>query len=168
MHYGFDPFSAEARWWDQDQRDALLAALRPYRVVAILHGHVHETRAYPVSDASGRRLDVFALGSPYYEGQPTNGGRGHFAVFRLEGDRLDAADLSWAPANPVPQMANGRDLWTGKRLASLGFQLTTTFPDGWGGWSVTRDLPTTCPPPPPPAAPARSAPPVPRAAEHPR
>ncbi len=154
MHYGFDPFSAEVRWWDQDQRDALLAALRPYNVAAILHGHVHETRAYPITDLGGRRLDVFSLGSPYYEGQSTNGGRGHFAVFRFEGNRLDAADVSWAPANPVPRMANGRDLWTGKRLASLGFQLTTTFPDGWGGWSFSRDLSGTCPP----ASSARSRP----------
>jgi hypothetical protein len=36
-------------------------------------------------------------------------------------------------------MANGRDLWTGKRLASVGFQLTTTA-DGWGGWSVAKEV----------------------------
>ena len=146
MHYGFDPFSQEARWWDPAQRAALLAALGGYNVVAILHGHVHETRAYQVDDDTGRRLDVFSLGSPYYQGQPTNGGRGHFAVFRLKGNRLDAADVSWAPANPAPQMGNGRDLWTGKRLASLGFQLTTTFAGGWGGWAFSKEIPTSCGP----------------------
>jgi cytolysin (calcineurin-like family phosphatase) len=138
MHYGFDAFSAEARWWDAEQRQLLLDVLRPYNVVAILHGHVHETRAYTVSDG-GKRYDVFSLGSPYYEGQPTNDGRGHFAVFRLAGRYLDAADVSWSPANPVPQMANNRDLWTGKRVADLRFQTTTRFADGWGGWSVSRE-----------------------------
>jgi cytolysin (calcineurin-like family phosphatase) len=145
MHYGFDPFSAEPRWWDQAQRTALLAALRPYNLVAILHGHVHETRVYPVTAEDGRRYDVFSLGSPYYQGQPSNGGRGHFSVFRLEGNRLDAADVSWSPANPAPQLANNLDLWTGKRVASLDFQLTTTFADGWGGWAFSKEIPTTCP-----------------------
>ena len=147
MHYGFDPFSAEARWWDEAQRQALFAALRPYNVAAILHGHVHETRAYTVDGGAGRRHDVFALGSPYYEGQPTNGGRGHFAVFRFSGGHLDAADVSWQPANPVPGMANNRDLWTGKRLGEVRFQTTTSFPDGWGGWVHSRDVPRSCPAP---------------------
>jgi hypothetical protein len=142
-HYGFDPFSAEARWWDMAQRQALFEVLRPYHVIAFLHGHVHETRAYRVGDGKGKSYDVFSLGSPYYNGQPTNGGRGHFAVFHLKGKHLDAADISWLPANPVPEMADGRDLWTGKRLASVGFQLTTTFPDGWGGWSLSKDLDDT-------------------------
>jgi cytolysin (calcineurin-like family phosphatase) len=139
-HYGFDPFSAEARWWDMVQREALFAALRPYNVIALLHGHVHETRAYRTSDATGKSYDVFSLGSPYYAGQPTNGGRGHFAIFHVTDDHLDAADVSWLPANPVPEMADGRDLWTGKRLADLAFQPTTTFADGWGGWVVSKKI----------------------------
>ena len=83
---------------------------------------------------------MFSLGSPYYQGQPTNGGRGHFAVFRLAGRQFDAADVSWQPENPVPQMANNRDIWTGKRLAGLGFQTSTSFPDGWGGWALSRAI----------------------------
>jgi cytolysin (calcineurin-like family phosphatase) len=140
MHYGFDPFSEQDRWWDAAQRQALFDLLRPYQVVAILHGHVHETRAYRVTDRLDKSYDVFALGSPYYQEQPSNGGRGHFAIFRLEGQRLEAADVSWQPDNPAPQLGDGRDLWTGKRLASLAFQTTTTFPDGWGGWAFARTL----------------------------
>jgi cytolysin (calcineurin-like family phosphatase) len=144
MHFGFDDFSSQARWWNDSQRQALFEVLRPYNVVAILHGHVHETRAYRVMDGNGKGYDVFSLGSPYYQGQATNGGRGHFAVFRLAGGHIDAADVSWLPANPVPQMANNRDLWTGKTLADVRFQLTTEFADGWGGWAFSKEI-GSCP-----------------------
>jgi cytolysin (calcineurin-like family phosphatase) len=144
MHYGFDAFSDEGRWWDEAQRLTFLAAVRPYNVVAILHGHVHETRAYTLSDATGKTYDVFSLGSPFYN-QGTNNGRGHFAVFRLSATHIDAADISWLPANPSPGMADGKDLWTGKTLADLAFQTTTTFADGWGGWSFSKEFePTAC------------------------
>ena len=98
-----------------------------------------------MDDGGGQSHDVFSLGSPYYDGQPTNGGRGHFAVFRFSGGHLDAADVSWQPANPVPGMANDRDLWTGKRLGEVRFQTTTSFPGGWGGWVHSRDIPRSCP-----------------------
>jgi cytolysin (calcineurin-like family phosphatase) len=142
MHYGFDAFSEEGRWWDEAQRLAFLEVVRPYNVVAILHGHVHETRAYTMSDAFGRGYDVFSLGSPFYT-QGTNNGRGHFAVFHLVGNHIDAADISWLPANPSPDMADNKDLWTGKQLADLRFQTTTTFADGWGGWAFSKDIDTT-------------------------
>jgi cytolysin (calcineurin-like family phosphatase) len=139
MHYGFDAFSEEGRWWDEQQRLAFLDVLRPYNVVAILHGHVHETRAYTMSDAYGKSYDVFSLGSPFYT-QGTNNGRGHFAVFHLRGTHIDAADVSWLPANPSPPLMAGKDLWTGKTLADLRFQTTTTFADGWGGWAFSKDI----------------------------
>lgn len=140
MHYGFDPFSEEGRWWDDTQRQAFLKVVRPYNIAAILHGHVHETCAYTMDDGQGKRYDVFSLGSPYYEGQGTNGVRGHFQVFHIKGAHIDAADLSWLPSNPVPGMADDEDLWTGKQLADLGFQITTEYADGWGGWSYSKDI----------------------------
>jgi hypothetical protein len=140
MHYGFDGFSEEGRWWDEAQRDALLAVLHPYDVAAVLHGHVHETHPYTVSDGTGKTYDVFSLGSPYYEGQQTNQGRGHFGVFRLRGTHLDAADVSWLPSNPSPDMADDKDLWTGKTLADVRFQATTPFADGWGGWAFSKEI----------------------------
>jgi cytolysin (calcineurin-like family phosphatase) len=142
MHYGFDAFSDEGRWWDETQRLAFLDVVRPYNVAAILHGHVHETRAYAMADAFGKTYDVFSLGSPFYS-QGTNNGHGHFAVFHLTDHHIDAADVSWLPANPSPDMADGKDLWTGKQLASLDFQLTTTFADGWGGWAFSKDIDTS-------------------------
>jgi hypothetical protein len=144
-HYGFDPFSQEERWWDAAQRMALLDVLRPYNVAALLHGHVHMTRIYQTMDRSGKIYDVFSLGSPFYAGYENNGGRGHFAIFRLKGRRLEASDVSWQPANPGSNLGNGSDLWTDRRLAALDFQPTTTYPDGFGGWSFARDLdPTSC------------------------
>jgi cytolysin (calcineurin-like family phosphatase) len=139
MHYGFDAFSEEGRWWDETQRLAFLEVVRPYNVVAILHGHVHETRAYSMLDARGKAYDVFSLGSPFYN-QGTNNGHGHFAAFHIKGNHIDAADISWLPANPSPDMADGKDLWTGKKLANLAFQTTTTFADGWGGWAYSKDI----------------------------
>jgi cytolysin (calcineurin-like family phosphatase) len=139
MHYGFDPFSEEGRWWDEQQRLAFLDVIRPYNVVAILHGHVHETRAYTMADAFGKSYDVFSLGSPFYT-QGTNNGRGHFAVFHLRGAHVDAADVSWLPANPSPTLADGKDLWSGKTLADLRFQTTTSFAGGWGGWAFSKDI----------------------------
>ncbi|HEY2514217.1 MAG TPA: hypothetical protein VGI39_25295 [Polyangiaceae bacterium] len=140
MHYGFDDFSEEGRWWDEEQRQAFLQAIRPYDIAAILHGHVHETRAYSMADTQGKAYDVFSLGSPYYEGQATNGGRGHFQVFHIKGKHIDAADISWLPSNPAPAMGDNVDLWTGKTLADVGFQITTTFADGWGGWAYSKDI----------------------------
>jgi cytolysin (calcineurin-like family phosphatase) len=59
QHFGWDPFSIERwdparttfddsgsgapHWWSEAQRDALLAAIEPYNVVAIFHGHQHES-----------------------------------------------------------------------------------------------------------------------------
>ena len=140
MHYGFDAFSEEGRWWDEGQRQAFLQAIRPYNIAAILHGHVHETRAYGMVDSQGKNYDVFSLGSPYYQGQATNGGRGHFQVFHIKGKHIDAADISWLPSNPNPTMGDNVDLWTGKTLADVGFQITTTFADGWGGWAYSKDI----------------------------
>lgn len=59
QHYGWDKFSTEhwdparktfddqgsgpSHWWSEADRQALLAALSGYNVVAIFHGHEHET-----------------------------------------------------------------------------------------------------------------------------
>jgi hypothetical protein len=143
MHYGFDDFGRQPRWWDDAQRASFLSVIRPYNVVALLHGHTHETRQYTVSDGA-KTYDVISLGSPYYEGQATNGGRGHFTVIHMKGNRFDAADVSWDPANPDPAEGDNKDLWTGKTLAGLQWQLTTTFADGWGGWKLAKTIGADC------------------------
>src|SRR5262249_32722440 len=110
----------------------------------LLHGHTHETRQYPITGA-GKTFDVISLGSPYYQGQATNGGRGHFTVIHMKGAQVDAADVSWEPANPDPAAGDNKDRWSDKSLASLQWQTTTTFADGWGGWKLTKTIPATCP-----------------------
>jgi len=121
MHYGFDDFGREARWWTDAQRQELLDVLAPRQVLGILHGHTHETRRYTVTDPkSGKSHDVISLGSPYYKGQSTNAGRGHFAIFHIEGDHLDAADVAWEPQNPDPDEGDNN--------------LAPFDSDGWGGW----------------------------------
>jgi cytolysin (calcineurin-like family phosphatase) len=140
MHYGFDDFGDETRWWDDEQRRELLRVLRPYNVVALLHGHTHETRSYRIADEQGKGYDILSLGSPYYQGQATNGGRGHFTAMHIKGDHLDAADISWAPQNPDPAEGDNKDLWTGKTLQDLRFQTTTTFSGGWGGWKLSKAI----------------------------
>jgi cytolysin (calcineurin-like family phosphatase) len=145
MHYGFDAFSTQERWWDATQRRAFLAALAPYNVLAILHGHAHQTRAYETVDEAGRAYPVIALGSPFYDLPASNAGRGHFAVFRIGPRLIEGANVSWLPANPVFTTTDGQDLWTGKRLGDLGFHTTTPFEDGWGGWRFTGTTDRPCP-----------------------
>lgn len=59
QHYGWDSFSLERwdpqkstfddegsgapHWWSEEERQALLAVLKGYNVVAVFHGHQHET-----------------------------------------------------------------------------------------------------------------------------
>jgi hypothetical protein len=144
MHYGFDPFSSEDRWWDAGQRQAFLKVLAGYKnVVALLHGHLHLTRLYQVSDEGGRSYPVFALGSPFYSSEG-NGGRGHFAVFRLSAQLIEAANVAWLPANPVLAASDGQDLWTDKRLADVAFQTETSNADGSGGWRYEKRIDLAC------------------------
>ena len=59
QHYGWDAFSSEVwdpaketfddtgggapHWWSEAERDALVATIAPYNVVALFHGHQHES-----------------------------------------------------------------------------------------------------------------------------
>jgi cytolysin (calcineurin-like family phosphatase) len=59
QHYGWDAFSTEfwdpvrrtfddtgagpPHWWSMAERDAMVAAIAPYNVVAVFHGHEHES-----------------------------------------------------------------------------------------------------------------------------
>jgi cytolysin (calcineurin-like family phosphatase) len=94
QHYGWDAFSTEdwdpiqhtfddggsgpPHWWSPAERDRLVAALAPYNVVAIFHGHQHE------SALIYRRgtLDLF---------KPKAGYMGGFAIVRVTDAFLDVA-----------------------------------------------------------------------------
>lgn len=101
-HYGFDRFGHEPRWWTDEQKAAFRYAVRPYNVVAYIHGHTHATERY-----TWEGLDVFNVGSPYYAEYNADG-RGHFTVFRITDTHLEAHDVGWSP------QARGLDpAWTG-------------------------------------------------------
>lgn len=94
QHYGWDDFSTEhwdpakttfdpqgtgdAHWWTPEERDALVAAIAPYNVLAIFHGHQHETPM--IYQAGG--FDLV---------KPVAGFMGGFAVARITDDRFEVA-----------------------------------------------------------------------------
>jgi cytolysin (calcineurin-like family phosphatase) len=92
QHYGWDTFSIERwdaaertydddgaggpHWWGEADRQALLAALKGYNVIAIFHGHQHETPLVYRRDG----LDLFKPKAAYMGG---------FAVARVTSDGMD-------------------------------------------------------------------------------
>lgn len=94
QHYGWDVFSTEAwdpakstfdeqgsgtaHWWTVDERHALLDAVSGSNIIAIFHGHQHET---PMIYKEGA-IDLF---------KPKASFMGGFAVARLAAGRLDVA-----------------------------------------------------------------------------
>ena len=78
-HYGLDAMSTnEWNWWTPKQRKAYYDAIRPYNIVAIIHGHDHHAAHYRWPDpqqnpeevrrvfgeapADPRSYDVFSCG----------------------------------------------------------------------------------------------------------
>ncbi|MEI9429036.1 metallophosphoesterase [Mesorhizobium sp. Cs1299R1N3] len=92
QHYGWDSFSMErwdtvkrvfddggkgaSHWWSDADRQALLAALKGYNVVAVFHGHQHEVPMIYQRDG----LDLFKPKAAYMGG---------FALARVTDDSLD-------------------------------------------------------------------------------
>jgi hypothetical protein len=53
QHYGFDGFSMnDWNWWTPKQRRTLYNTIKPYNVVAFLHGHDHAPNRYRWPDAT--------------------------------------------------------------------------------------------------------------------
>jgi len=94
QHYGWDPFSTEkwdpaqstfddggvgdAHWWTEAEREALLDAVAGANIVAIFHGHQHET---PMIYRHGN-IDLF---------KPKAAFMGGFALARLSAGRMEVA-----------------------------------------------------------------------------
>ena len=94
QHYGWDPFSAEhwdpalktftahgggpPHWWGQDEWQAVHEVLRPYNVIAVLHGHEHENTLH----YRWRGLDVI---------KPRAGFLGGLAIVRVTERFMDVA-----------------------------------------------------------------------------
>lgn len=92
QHYGWDPFSIErwdpammtfddkgvgkAHWWTEDDRQALLAALKGYNVIGLFHGHEHDTPMIYRRDG----LDLF---------KPIAAYKGGLAVARITDEHFE-------------------------------------------------------------------------------
>lgn len=92
QHYGWDDFSIERwdpakrtfdddgtgapHWWSEADRQALLATLKGYDVIATFHGHQHEVPMIYRRDG----LDLFKPKAAYMGG---------FALVRVTGDSMD-------------------------------------------------------------------------------
>ena len=92
QHFGWDAFSSEVwdpekrtfddtgdgspHWWSEAEREAVLAAISPYNVVGLFHGHQHES-ALVYRRGS---LDLF---------KPKAGYMGGFAIARVNDTFLD-------------------------------------------------------------------------------
>ena len=76
-HYGFDPFSCEARWWTDTEREAYYAAIKDYNVVAIFNGHLHSQQ-----HMQWHGIDAFTAG---------RAGDGCFLLVRVTADQLVVA-----------------------------------------------------------------------------
>jgi len=94
QHYGWDHFSTERwdpakstfddngtgtpHWWDESERQDLLASLSGYNVIGIFHGHEHDTpMAYKVNG-----IDIFKAKAAFMGG---------FTLVRVSNDRMDVA-----------------------------------------------------------------------------
>lgn len=87
-HYGLVGFSADPDWWTDQQRTAFYDAVKSYNIIGYIHGHDHDS-----AHGTWKTFDTYKVGSPFY----SDGGRGHFVVFRIHDNTLEAADVSWSP-----------------------------------------------------------------------
>lgn len=90
-HYGFDEFGSQERWWTEAEREAYAEVIAGYNIVAIIHGHVHNTRKE--SHYTWKGYDVYNVGTPFGE-------QGHFTVFRIVDGWLQAGDVAWSRDDP--------------------------------------------------------------------
>ncbi|MBC8515243.1 metallophosphoesterase [bacterium] len=90
-HYGFDTFSTQDRWWTESEREEYAEVIKGYNIVAIIHGHVHNTRKE--SHYQWKGYDVYNVGTPFGE-------QGHFTVFRIKDGWLQAGDVAWTRDDP--------------------------------------------------------------------
>jgi cytolysin (calcineurin-like family phosphatase) len=63
QHYGWDDFSK--LWWTIPDRDSLAAAIKPYNVIGIFHGHSHA-----VEHRTWNGIPVWSAGSTAKNDQP--------------------------------------------------------------------------------------------------
>lgn len=81
FHYAIEgPYSD---WWTEEEKEAFANTIAGHRIVAIFHGHAHESRHYV-----WRGYDVYNVGSPKH-------GWHSFAAVRVEPEHLSVASWDW-------------------------------------------------------------------------
>ena len=119
QHFGWDPFSTEVwdpaartfddtgdgepHWWSEAQREALHAAIRDYNVVAVFHGHQHESALV----YSWRGLDLFKPKAAYMGGLGVVRVTDRFIDVVLAEVVGDAGQLTFTNAFSRPISASG-------------------------------------------------------------
>jgi cytolysin (calcineurin-like family phosphatase) len=88
-HFGFKDTPG---WWTDAQKEKFLAVAHEYNVIAFIHGHSHDTELYQWDG-----IDMFNVGSPFYDTGTNPDGLGHFSVFRIHENTFEAADVAWDP-----------------------------------------------------------------------
>jgi hypothetical protein len=94
-------------------------AAEGYNIIAYIHGHHHNTSLY-----SWNGIDMFNVGSPYYNPEENPDELGHFAVFRIQDNTLEAADVGWDPnGSPV----TGEFVAPSEISPNMGWRMAKTF-----------------------------------------
>lgn len=105
QHYGLCDDLEDDPLWTQAERDALFDVIKPYTILAIVHGHDPGQGAY-----TWRGIDVFNVTSqPNGRLEPASAG-GYFTVFHLTDTDFEAYDVSYGPGHEGairPQWASG-------------------------------------------------------------
>jgi cytolysin (calcineurin-like family phosphatase) len=118
-HYGFDGPSLNSLWWNDAQRAKFLEAAQAYNIIAYIHGHHHNTSLY-----TWQGIDMFNVGSPYYNAGENPDELGHFSVFRIHDDTLEAADVGW---DPNDSEVRGQFVSPTTESPNMGWRLVKTF-----------------------------------------
>ena len=108
QHFGLDPMSVGLPsfgdpWWTTDQRRQFWDIIRPYNVIGMFTGHIHQTGIYDFTEGDGlptKHIDDFVGGTGGQDPCLGNdhaacGGRGHFFAVRITDQYLDVASLEW-------------------------------------------------------------------------
>lgn len=110
QHYGWDGFSAGWGWWNENDRTNTWNVIKPYNVVAYLHGHTHAATFMKWDGKDfhkeGQRmpergLDIIGCGS----GNHGPDGPGVFMVFQMTDKELRVAERNgsqWGVRMKIP------------------------------------------------------------------
>lgn len=125
QHYGWDGFSAGWGWWSETDRTNTWRVIKPYNVVAYLHGHTHAATFMKWDGRDFHKegqqmpaqgLDIIGCGS----GNHGPDGPGVFMVFQLTDKDLRVAERNgsqWGVQLKIPILATSLDERLGHPVA---------------------------------------------------